>query len=57
MIVRDALLAFAVASTIVVAAHIVVWAASITPVSEHDPIAAMDPCISCVCGDTVCIPP
>jgi hypothetical protein len=57
MIIRDALLALAVASTIVVAARIVVWAAAIAPVSEQDPIEAMEPCISCVCGDTICIPP
>ena len=55
IVVRDALLALAIATTIVLTAHIVGLAAAFAPVSE--PIEAdSELCMTCVCADGACTP-
>ena len=53
--VRDALLALAIATTIVLAAHLVGLAAAFAPLSE--PVEAdAELCMTCVCADGACTP-
>lgn len=55
-IARDALLALAIATTIVLAAHIVGLAAAFAPVSEPAE-ADTEICMTCVCAGGECLPP
>jgi hypothetical protein len=54
---RDALLALAIATTIVLAGHIVVWAAAVAPVSELDTANDAEPCVPCACSGAECVSP
>ena len=55
ILVRDALLALAISTTVVLSAHLVGLAVAFAPMSE--PVQAdAELCMTCVCADGACTP-